>query len=274
AIHRGSPRSDHPLLSVNCAALPEHLLESELFGHVRGAFTGAERDRIGRFEAADKGTIFLDEIGDMAPAAQAKMLRVLQEGTFEPVGSNTAKRVDVRVIAATNHDLAAEVEEGRFRRDLYYRLNIVAIALPPLRERREDVPSLANHFIAQYAERNRKRVAPAAGPFLDCLMRYDWPGNVRELENSIERCVILALSDDLTPDLLPPNIRAAAPESLPAPAGAAAVPLTTLYEAERELILRTLDACHGNQSQAARQLGISRQTLINKLKQYRGEAGA
>jgi two-component system response regulator HydG len=276
AIHNNGPRGAGPMLSVNCAALPEPLLESELFGHVRGAFTGAERDRSGRFELANGGTLFLDEIGDMPATAQAKILRVLQEGVFEPVGSSQSRRVDVRIIVATNKDLTREVEEGRFREDLFYRLNIVAIHVPPLRERKEDIPELANHFIAVYAERNRKEIGSAQGEFLQRLSRHDWPGNVRELENTIERCVILALSDELTVDLLPPNIRGLSTEEQAPPAPrdeTIETPLMTLQDAERELILRTLEACQGNQSWTARRLGISRQTLINRLKQYRAREG-
>ncbi len=272
AIHRNSARGDKTLMSVNCAALPEHLIESELFGHVRGAFTGAETNRPGRFESADGGTIFLDEIGDMPPSAQAKMLRVLQEGTFEPVGSNESRQVNVRVVAATNKDLTVEVKEGRFRQDLFYRLNIVSIHLPPLRERREDISVLAEHFVSRYGKRNRKKISKLSESFLACLRTHEWPGNVRELENAIERCVILARSEELTTELLPPNICGKEITQAIAPNGHAPDEgMKTISEVERELILRTLDAFNGNQSQTARQLGISRQTLINKLKQYRAD---
>lgn len=268
AIHEHSARNERPLLSLNCAALPETLLESELFGHTKGAFTGADRSRAGRFEAANGGTLFLDEIGDLHPAAQAKMLRVLQEGTFEPIGSNETKQVDVRLIAATHCDLQQAVSEQSFRQDLFYRLNIVSIPIAPLRERPGDIESLANHFVQFFALRNRKKIRSVSSEFLHALVQHDWPGNVRELENVIERCVILALTEELTPDLLPFKVQPSLGQ-LSSGFTQSGRHLSTLQGAERDIILRTMEACHNNQSEAARQLGISRQTLINKLKQYR-----
>ncbi|WP_025323226.1 sigma-54-dependent transcriptional regulator [Deferrisoma camini] len=265
AIHQNSPRRDKPFVKVNCAALHENLLESELFGHERGAFTGATAQRKGRFELAHGGTLFLDEIGDMSPATQAKVLRVIQEGEFERLGGTRTLRVDVRVIAATHRDLEAMVAEGAFRQDLYYRLSVVPVHLPPLRDRPEDIPLLAEHFLRIYAEKNRKPVAGFTPEAMDLLVRHDWPGNVRELQNAVERAVILCLGERITPQELPPALQgaaAAAPQA-PIPAGP-----RTLKDAERELILRTLEQTGGNRTRAAQILGISRQTLINKLKEY------
>ena len=266
AIHEGSPRRDKPFVKVNCAALHENLLESELFGHERGAFTGATAQRKGRFEVAHGGTLFLDEIGDMSPATQAKVLRVLQEGEFERLGGTRTLRVDVRVLAATHRDLEAMVAEGAFRQDLYYRLSVVPVHLPPLRERREDIPVLAEHFLRVYAGKNRKEVRGFHPAAMDLLVRHDWPGNVRELQNAVERAVILCLGDRITPQELPPALRAAGASPGPAP-GREAGP-RSLKEAERELILRTLEETGGNRTRAARLLGISRQTLLNKLREY------
>ena len=190
------PRADQPLVKVNCAALPETLLESELFGHEKGAFTGAAARRIGRFEAADKGTLFLDEIGDLAPAMQVKLLRVLQEKEFERLGGNQTIKTDVRVIAATNRDLEKAIREGAFREDLYYRLNVVSVVIPPLRDRKEDIPALLDHFVKKYSEGNRKRISGVTAEAGDLLMRYTFPGNVRELENIIERAVVLSKKGD------------------------------------------------------------------------------
>ena len=265
AIHQNSPRRDKPFVKVNCAALHENLLESELFGHERGAFTGATAQRKGRFELAHGGTLFLDEIGDMSPATQAKVLRVLQEGEFERLGGSRTLKVDVRVIAATHRDLEAMVAEGAFRQDLYYRLSVVPVHLPPLRDRPEDIPLLAEHFLRIYAEKNRKAVAGFTPEAMDLLVRHPWPGNVRELQNAVERAVILCLGERVTPRELPPALQgaaAAAPQA-PIPAGP-----RTLKDAERELILRTLEQTGGNRTRAAQILGISRQTLINKLKEY------
>ncbi len=267
AIHQNSPRRDKPFVKVNCAALHENLLESELFGHERGAFTGATAQRKGRFELAHGGTLFLDEIGDMSPATQAKVLRVLQEGEFERLGGTRTLKVDVRVIAATHRDLEAMVAEGTFRQDLYYRLSVVPVHLPPLRERPEDIPLLAEHFLRVYASKNRKPIAGFTPEAMDLLVRHAWPGNVRELQNAVERAVILCLGERITPRELPPAVRASAPPPPEAPS-AAEPGLRTLREAERELILRTLEETGGNRTRAARILGISRQTLITKLKEY------
>ena len=266
AIHHNSPRSSGPFIKVACAALPETLLESELFGHERGAFTGAVARREGRFQAAHRGSIFLDEVGEMSPATQAKLLRVLQEKEFEPLGSTRTMKVDVRVIAATNKDLAAEVKEGRFREDLYYRLNVVPVLLPPLRERKEDIPALAVHFFTIYRDKNRKELREISGKTLDLLVRYDWPGNIRELENCIERAVIMARGDIIAPADLPPSIQALSLEKqdsgISFPAG------ISLEEVEKALILKTLEDTGGNRSRAAEILGINRRTLQLKLKEY------
>jgi two-component system response regulator HydG len=266
AIHHNSPRSGAPFIKVACAALPETLLESELFGHERGAFTGAVARREGRFQAAHGGSIFLDEVGEMSAATQAKLLRVLQEKEFEPLGSSRSIKVDVRVIAATNKDLAGEVREGRFREDLYYRLNVVPVLLPPLRERKEDIPALALHFFSIYREKNRKELKEISGKALDLFIRYDWPGNIRELENCIERSVIMARGEVVAPADLPPHIQALAQEkqdqNISFPAG------ISLAEVEKALILKTLEDTGGNRSRAAEILGINRRTLQIKLKEY------
>ncbi len=206
AIHRLSPRGSGPFIRVNCGALAENLLESELFGHVRGAFTGAIDNRTGRFEAAHTGTVFLDEINSTTAKLQVKLLRVLQEHEFERVGDTQTIRVDTRVVAASNRDLPEEVDAGRFREDLYYRLNVVTIYLPPLRERREDIPELVGHFLKIYNEANDRHVPHVERKAMEALRAYDWPGNVRELQNYVERAVVLALGDELTCDLLPENV--------------------------------------------------------------------
>jgi two-component system response regulator HydG len=266
AIHQNSLRKNQPFVKVSCAALPETLLESELFGHERGAFTGALARREGRFQMAHRGTIFLDEVGEMSPSTQVKLLRVLQEKEFEPLGSNQTFKVDVRIIAATNKNLEKETKEGRFRQDLFYRLNVVPIILPPLRERREDIPLLANHFFNFYREKNRQELQAISGKAMDLLVRYPWPGNVRELENTIERAVIIARGEVVAPVDLPPQIQALAKEKeaqeLDFPPG------ITLAQIERALILKTLEDTGGNRSRAAEILGISRRTLQNKLKEY------
>ncbi len=266
AIHHNSPRSGEPFIKVSCAALPETLLESELFGHEKGAFTGAVARREGRFQLAHRGTIFLDEVGEMSPALQTKLLRVLQEKEFEPLGSARTVKVDIRVITATNRDLEKEVKEGRFREDLYYRLNVVPLVVPPLRERREDIPLLADHFLAIFREKNRKPIKAISGKALDLLVRHDWPGNVRELENVIERAVILARDEVLVPADLPPQIRTFSGEE---EQDAFAIPTgMSLDEMERALIVKTLDETGGNRTRASEILGINRRTLQNKLKEY------
>jgi two-component system response regulator HydG len=266
AIHQNSLRREKPLIKVNCAALPETLLESELFGHEKGAFTGALARRQGRFQLAHKGTIFLDEIAEMAPATQAKILRVLQEREFEPLGSSGTVKVDTRVIAATNTDLKSEIQEGRFREDLYFRVNVVMLSVPPLRERREDIPLLAEFFLKKYAEKNRRLIKGFTPLATDLLMRHDWPGNVRELENITERSVIMARGDIITPDELPETLRSLDPDLKKT--GIDLSPGRSLKAVEKEMILRTLEDTSGNRTHAAKILGISRRTLQLKLKEY------
>ena len=260
-IQSASPRSTKPFVRVNCAALHDQLLESELFGHEKGAFTGATAQRKGRFELADGGTIFLDEIGDMAPETQAKILRALQQGTFERLGGTETIKTDVRLISATNKDLKAAIAEGKFREDLFYRLSVVPIHVPPLRERREDIAPLANYFMKKHGEKNRKhmnRITPDAVALLEA---YDWPGNVRELSNVIERAVILSFGDDIGPEALPANLRTRIPI-------AGEDDLTVLERSERDLIIKQLRACNGNRGLAAEKLGMSRRTLYNKIHRY------
>ena len=265
-IHANSARADQPLVKVNCAALPETLLESELFGHEKGAFTGAVARRKGRFEVADRGTIFLDEIGEIPIAVQVKLLRVLQEQQFEPLGSSKTLSVDARLIAATNRHLEDEIAQGRFREDLYYRLNIFPVFMPPLRERKEDIPLLAEMFLAKYAEKHKRRIRGFTPRSLDLFMRYDWRGNVRELENTVERSVILCRDEQIAPQHLPAPLQAllrdAAPEHASLESG------VTLKDMEKQLILSTLKQCGDNRTKAADMLGISRRSLQMKLKEY------
>ncbi|MCF8029204.1 MAG: sigma-54 dependent transcriptional regulator [Desulfobacteraceae bacterium] len=268
AIHQNSPRKDRPFVKVNCAALPETLLESELFGHEKGAFTGALTRRPGRFRQADTGTIFLDEIAEMSQATQAKILRVLQGQAFEPLGSGQTVQVDIRVIAATNRVLEEAIEKGEFREDLYYRLNVVSVTIPPLRERREDLPLLADHFLKIYAEKNRRIIKGFSPRAMDLMMRYQWPGNVRELENAVERAVILARGEVVTLDELPQSIRALDTGAAEPAADGASVAGRSLKEMEKDMILRTLEQTGGNRTRAADILGISRRTLQLKLKKY------
>lgn len=264
AIHVNSPRHKGPYVAVNCAALTETLLESELFGHEKGAFTGADRRREGRFLAADKGTIFLDEIGEMPLSMQVKLLRVIQEREIQRVGGDQTLKVDVRIVAATNRDLLAEVEAGRFRQDLYYRLNVVALALPPLRERKEDIPLLAAHFLAKFAVKNGKRINGFTPEAMDRLLKHQWPGNVRELENAVERAVVLARGEYVSERELPPALSGGGGEGRPE-GGFANLTLEAL---ERLAILDALDAAGGNKSEAARRLGITRKTMHAKLAKY------
>jgi DNA-binding NtrC family response regulator len=265
AIHDGSRRRGRPFVKLNCAAVPAELIESELFGHERGAFTGAVAARKGRFEQADGGTLFLDEVGDMPAAMQAKVLRVLQEGDFERVGGQVTLRCDVRVIAATNKDLAAEVSTGRFREDLYYRLNVVPIQVPPLRERREDVPELAARFLAEACERNGRRAMTLSREAVAALQAHDWPGNVRELRNLVERIAILcdgpAISPDDVAEVLPGARR---PRGDRFRAGASFHDL--VEEAEREILLAALEANGENMSETARALGLERSHLYKKMR--------
>ncbi|MBQ9407092.1 MAG: sigma-54-dependent Fis family transcriptional regulator [Desulfovibrio sp.] len=261
SIHESSKRRDGPYVAVNCAALAENLLESELFGHEKGAFTGAERRREGRFQAAHKGTIFLDEIGEIPVAMQAKLLRVIQERELQPVGGDRTYKVDVRILAATNRDLARDVEEGLFRQDLYYRLNVVALHLPPLRERREDIPLLAMHFLQRFARRNGKTVKGFTPAAMDRLLKHVWPGNVRELENVVERAVVLLMGAYVSERELPPTLTergTAAPRQHD-------FANMTLEEIERMAVQDTLAQVGGNKSEAARRLGINRKTLQAKL---------
>lgn len=290
AIHVTSNRASGPFVRVNCGALSENLLESELFGHVRGAFTGAISNRTGRFEAAHTGTIFLDEINSTSPKLQVKLLRVLQEREFERVGDTHTIRVDTRVIAASNRDLTVEIEAERFREDLYYRLNVVPIYLPPLRERPEDIPELVGHFLGVYNEENDRYVTHIQPEALAALQKYHWPGNVRELQNYVERSVVMAEGDELTCELLPEAVLRgpkARTVSRPRPADletltfdlvqqglASASPqednlhAKVVNRVERELIAQVMAACDSVQTKAASKLGINRNTLHKKLKEY------
>ncbi len=260
SVHAKSGRTG-PFVAVNCAAIPESILEAELFGHERGAFTGAINRREGRFARAAGGTIFLDEIGELAPAVQVKLLRVLQEGEYEPIGGRT-QRADARVVAATNRDLKAEVQAGRFREDLYYRLNVIALTAPPLRARREDVPLLVDHFLVHYSRKNGKPVLKVPSEVMNQLVDYSWPGNVRELENAIERAVVLSRSDTLQISDLPEAVSqsdATSIEALTFPIG------TPLDEVEHRLIRETMKYTSGDKALAAQLLGISTRTIYRKL---------
>jgi len=261
AIHYNSPRRQGPFIRINCGAITETLLESELFGYEKGAFTGADRRREGKFVQASGGTIFLDEITETSFAMQVKLLRVLQEREITRVGGMEAIPVNVRIIAATNRDLYRLVTEGKFREDLYYRLNVVTLKVPPLRERQEDIPLLAHHFLEEFAARNRKSIRGFTPQAMDLLMKYPWPGNVRELMNAVERAVVLTRSDFITPeDLSLPSLNTERENNVPD-----ALPLE---EMEKKTIMRTLAKAGGNKSEAARRLGITRRTLHLKLKKY------
>ena len=268
AIHYNSERKDGPFVKVNCAALTETLLESELFGHEKGAFTGAHRRKDGQFSLADGGSLFLDEVSEMPLSMQVKLLRVIQEREFTRVGGEEVIRVDVRIIAATNKDLAEEMAAGRFREDLYYRLNVVTLKMPPLRERKDDIPLLAQHFLKTFAEKNQKRIKGFTPQAMGRLLSYDWPGNVRELMNAVERMVVLSRVDYVDEPDLPPGIleqsgeKAGIPGPLDLPAD------LPLEEVEKASILKTLQSAGGNKSEAARRLGITRRTLHQKLKKY------
>ena len=268
AIHRASPRAGHPLLKVNCAALPGELLESELFGHERGAFTGADRQRPGRFEQARGGTLFLDEIGELSGAVQAKLLRVLQEREFEPVGSSSTTKIDVRVIAATNSDLAKAVSEGKFREDLYYRLNVFPICVPPLRERKEDIALLANHFLQQHTTNVGKTIRGLSPEAIDALVRHSWPGNVRELENAVEHAVIVEQGAAIAPDSLPMSL--APSRSVPGYAAAEAEPglRDRLNIAERQMLVEALARANGVKKRAAAMLGVDARNLPYLLRKH------
>ncbi len=263
AIHHRSPRSTGPFVRLHCAALAETLLESELFGHERGAYTGADRKREGRFEQANGGTLFLDEIGEISLATQVKLLRVLQEREFERVGGNQTLKVDVRVIAATNRDLKAMVAAGRFREDLYYRLNVINLALPSLSERASDIPALAMHFLKHYARENGKSVTTISDTALALLVNHNWPGNVRELENVIERAVVVAEGESIEPHHLPPELAVSSRRG-----SAPIIPGATLDELERHAILTTLESVGGSTSRAAEILDISVRKIQYKLQEY------
>ena len=258
AIHNMSPRADEPLVIVNCAAIPDTLLESELFGHKAGSFTDARRDRAGRFALADGGTIFLDEIGDVSPALQARLLRVLQDGTYEPIGATRTEKADVRVVAATNRDLDAMVASGDFRSDLFYRINVIAVDLPPLRDRREDIPLLVDHFIERYNRLKRKELSGVSPDVLELLMSHDYPGNIRELGNIIEHAFVMCRSGTIRKRHLPPHL-------LPPPLATGDAP-RSLPEAERAFLLSVLERNRWNRAATARELDIHKTTLWRKMK--------
>lgn len=295
AVHELSPRASGPFIRVNCGALSDSLLESELFGHVKGAFTSAFENRTGRFEAAHGGTIFLDEINSMSYTLQVKLLRVLQEQEFERVGDTKTVRVDVRIVAATNRDLLDEIDAGRFREDLFYRLNVVPIYLPPLRDRTEDIPALVQFFGKKYALANARSQPQISDDAIQMLKGYAWPGNVRELQNYVERATVLCANGDITPELFPPHVRGQAPMRIsrakPGTLEALCSELVTLgltqagpdasntYEfvvsmIERELILQVLRSCQGVQTKAATRLGINRNTLHKKISDFQLESEA
>ncbi|MBI1346144.1 AAA family ATPase [bacterium] len=295
ALHELSLRASGPFIRVNCGALSESLLESELFGHVKGAFTNAYENRTGRFEAAHGGTIFLDEINSMSFTLQVKLLRVLQEQEFERVGDSKTIRVDCRIIAATNRDLTDEIDAGKFREDLYYRLNVVPVYLPPLRERTDDIPALVHHFVKRYAAVNNRPVPRVTDELLNYLKNYAWPGNVRELQNNIERAIVLCQDEELTIDLFPPHVRGLAPIRLGRAKGGtletmcrelvtlgiteAGEDSNSVHErvvslVEREVILQVLRGCQGVQTKAATRLGINRNTLHKKIEDYHLESEA
>jgi two-component system, NtrC family, response regulator AtoC len=276
ALHGASSRRQQPFIKINCAAIPHNLLESELFGYERGAFTGAVTSKPGRFELADGGTLFLDEIGEIPVEMQVKLLRALQEGEFERVGGIKTTRVDVRLIAATNRDLQAEIEAGRFRKDLYYRLAVVPLLLPPLRERREDIPMLARHFVEKYNRKLNKRIEGISDEALAPLQAYGWPGNIRELENLIERVLLFADGPLITPRDLPETMRQGSPQA-PAPShaempagegGLKDIVRMKAAELEKDLISKALEETGGNVTRAARLLQISRKSLQTKMKEF------
>jgi len=268
-IHETGPRAGAAFVAVNCGAIPEHLLESELFGHARGAFTGAVEQRDGLFEEADGGTLFLDEIGELPVPLQVKLLRALQEGEVRRIGDNTPRSVDVRVITATSRDLESEVRAGRFRADLFYRVNVVRIQLPPLRERREDIPELVRHFIGVYNKRLGLRISGAAPAAMRCLMDYAWPGNVRELENVVERSMVLAEGEQIEAEHLPATVQS--PTAVSTTSSDDDIDLSVKRRTEtleRTLIERALRQTSGNRTRAARLLDLSHRALLYKIKQY------
>lgn len=266
AIHQSSPRRDYPFVPVNCAALPENLLESELFGHEKGAFTGALARKMGRFELADKGTIFLDEITEMPLSMQVKLLRVLQEKSFERVGGTETLNVDVRIIAASNRDISTAIEKGLFREDLYYRLNVLHINLPPLRDRKEDIPVLTSHFLEKL--RPTYLVNSIAEDAMKLLLKYNWPGNIRELQNVLERAAIISRSNEITADDLPREFQTSQPKS----GGELVINIPdsgiSLEDLEKELIIKALEKSKGNQTRAAQLLGITRSALLYRIQKH------
>jgi two-component system response regulator HydG len=269
AIHKRSARSTRPFIAINCAALAESVLESELFGHVRGAFTGAVASRRGLFEEASGGTLFLDEVGELAQATQVRLLRVLQEGEIRPLGANEPRRVNVRIIAATHRDLAAAVAQGVFRQDLFYRLNVVSLHLPPLRERRQDLPALVHHFLKKSAARFDRAVSKIDPEALERILGHAWPGNVRELENALERAVVLARSDTITADLLPAELRPALPQATASVASASIRPLADARaHFERQYLEQVVRRADGNTAEAARIAGVDRSNFRRLLKRY------
>ncbi len=265
AIHDSSDRKDRPLITVNCAALPEGLLESELFGHEKGSFTGAASRRIGRFEQADGGTLFIDEIGDIGQQTQVKLLRALQFGEFERVGGSETIKTNVRVITATNRNLETLIQQSQFREDLYYRINVVTITLPPLRERKTDIPILSRHFIEKYSQENHKKITELSKEAEDTLMRYHFPGNVRELENLIERAVVLARQEIITVDDLPPNLEMKSGSEIFDPYNLSKPYKDKVSAFEKTMIEKALEMKHGNQSRAAELLGISERHLRSRM---------
>jgi len=265
ALHQRSPRAKKPFIKLHCAALAESLLESELFGHERGSFTGAVARKDGRFSLADGGTLFLDEIGEISPSTQVKLLRFLQDHEFERVGGTDTIKVDVRVIAATNRNLTEEITKGRFREDLFYRLNVVALEMPALRDRMSDVPALVEFFRAKFAKANDKQIDELSPTAIELMMAYNWPGNVRELENAVERAVVLTTGTTIEARALPATVR---PASTPGIAGAPQIPGATMEEVERYAILETMKATGGSTSKAAEMLGISPRTIQYRLHQY------
>jgi len=269
AIHYASPRSEKPWVKVSCAAIPETLLESELFGHEKGAFTGANQRRIGRFEEADGGSIFLDEIGDLSPSTQVKLLRILQDKEFQRLGSNLNVKTDVRVITATHRNLEEAIKKGLFREDLYYRLNVISITLPPLRERREDIPLLINYFLEKYSKENQKLISDISKEARALLLRYPYPGNVRELENLIERAVVLCREEIITTQDLPFHLKEEKSEKLWESSKKEKTLPESLEEIERDSILKALHQHQGVQTKAAESLGISERVLRYKMKKYR-----
>ncbi len=273
AVHLNSTRRANPFLKINCAAIPENLMESELFGYEKGAFTGAVVSKPGRFELAHKGTLFLDEIGELSRDMQVKILRVIQEQEFERVGGLKTIKVDVRLIAATNRNLQQEVKEGRFREDLYYRLNVFPIWIPPLRERREDMPALVDFFLQKFNHKFERTLQGAERELLEVFQRYDWPGNVREMENVMERLVLMASKDTLCAEYLPPELKSAVPETASSGRSDQREPIKKLIkeqseEIERQMILSVLEACGNNVTRAARELGMSRKGLQLKMIKY------